>query len=393
MGRPEQNESGRFDGGLFSGAGNSNLQGNNSYYYRRSMNYNNNGQAAGSGRNNNPRQYMGNRTHYANGWGDARGCQPVCRGCPNRGCAGCPDNNKSDNTVLIIAVLTAAVVLLITFFATILCLVSIVFMYSKQADKAVYTSADKQYQYEAKPNQNEQPENSTGSQTIPFEDSIGKTAPKEEAGAAGEYYGEIRDSVRTDLEYGIEWENYEYEGNNDKIMIAVDYPVIKGDVPNLDIINDVIAGETEYFIEYYNEYSKYMLPEEAFGVYAEGYVTYMDEEVMSVVFSETIYTDYWVDSGLYCVNIDIANGIVLNNSSILQMDDEFAIDFRNRSKEQNGEVSALNYMTDQEIAYYLSTAGTSILFYTPLGMEVGLNYGENYVTVTYKDYKNFLQKY
>ena len=85
--------------------------------------------------------------------------------------------------------------------------------------------------------------------------------------------------------------------------------------------------------------------------------------------------------------------LALDNAAILDMDDEFAVDFRMRSKVQNGEVSALEYLTDQEVAYYLTHGSTGIIFFTPLGMEIGLNYGENYVTVTYKDYKEFLLKY
>ncbi len=211
-------------------------------------------------------------------------------------------------------------------------------------------------------------------------------------GADGEYYGEIRDAVRTDLSYSVEWQNYEYEGNSDTVLIEVDYPVIGGDVPNVDLLNDVIAGEVDYFEEYYAEYSKYMLEDEVFAVYSEGFVTYMDEDVMSVVFVENIYTDYWVDCGLYCVNIDMENGVVLDNGSILDVDDEFAIDFRTRSRKQNGDVSALEYLTDQEVVYYLTGGSTGIVFFTPLGMEIGLNYGEDYVTVTYKDYKDFLLK-
>lgn len=217
--------------------------------------------------------------------------------------------------------------------------------------------------------------------------------PLPETGVGGEYYGEIADAVRTDLNYSIEWENYEYEGNNDNVTIAVDYPVIKGDVPNLEVINDIIDDETEYFEEYYEEYSKYMMPGENFLVYSEGYVTFMDQEVMSVVFCEMIYTDYWTDYGLFCLNIDMENGVVLDNNSIMDIDNEFAVDFRKRCRQQNGTVSDLDSMTDQEIVHYLTTGATSILFYTPLGMEVGLNMGEYYVTVTYTDYEKFLQRY
>lgn len=209
----------------------------------------------------------------------------------------------------------------------------------------------------------------------------------------GKYYGELKDVVRTDLSYSVEWKNYEFEGNNEYVMLAVDYPVVRGDMPNLDAVNEILAQETSYFEEYYEEYSKYMLEGETFAVYAEGFVTFMDEKTLSVVFEEQIYTDYWTDHGLFCINIDVEDGVVLDNSSILKVDDAFAVDFRIRSREQNGSDAALDYMTDQEIAYYLTSAGSSILFYTPLGMEVGINYGESYVTVTYSDYEQYIQRY
>ena len=175
-------------------------------------------------------------------------------------------------------------------------------------------------------------------------------------------------------------------------MIAVDYPVIHGSVPNREILNQKIA-EKRNILKNISEYSQYMLPDEVFVVYSKSFVTYMDEEVMSVVFCESIYTDYWTDCALYCLNIDMENGVVLDNRSIVQIDDAFAVDFRLRSREQNGTIGQLEYMSDQEIAYYLSDAGTGILFYTPMGMEIGLNYEENYVTVTYKDYEKYLQRY
>lgn len=310
-------------------------------------------------------------------------------------CQACPYNKKTDHTALILAVIVAVVIVLIAFLATMLCLISFVFMLQNPKEKEVKGFPYNNYTYEQEAEVGEIGEAAKPPQTIPaapFEEWGGDT-PSKEAASSGEYYGELKDAVRQDLEYSIEWENYEYEGNNENVMIIVDYPVIKGDIPNKDVINEEIKSETEYFQEYYEEYSKYMLPEESFGVYSEGYVTYMDEEMMSVVFCETIYTDYGVDCGLFCINIDVENGVILNNSSILKVDEAFVADFRSRSREQNGEVSELNYMTDVQLADYLSAPGTSILFYTPKGMEVGVNYGIDYVTVTYTDYEKFLLKY
>lgn len=297
-------------------------------------------------------------------------------------CRNCPNRQKSGQTVLVIISLTAVAALVIAFLVVVFGLVTVSLWKSGQpADAGANgTDGEKRTYFETETPKDE-PGNKYGEIPLP------------ETGAGGEYYGEIADAVRTDLNYSIEWENYEYEGNNDNVTIAVDYPVIKGDVPNLEVINDIIDDETEYFEEYYEEYSKYMMPGENFLVYSEGYVTFMDQEVMSVVFCEMIYTDYWTDYGLFCLNIDMENGVVLDNNSIMDIDNEFAVDFRKRCRQQNGTVSDLDSMTDQEIVHYLTTGATSILFYTPLGMEVGLNMGEYYVTVTYTDYEKFLQRY
>lgn len=297
-------------------------------------------------------------------------------------CRNCPNRQKSGQTVLVIISLTAVAALAIAFLVVVFGLVIVSLWKSGQPADAGASGADGEKRtYFGAETPKESPGNKYGEIPLP------------ETGAGGEYYGEIADAVRTDLNYSIEWENYEYEGNNDNVTIAVDYPVIKGDVPNLEVINDIIDDETEYFEEYYEEYSKYMMPGENFLVYSEGYVTFMDQEVMSVVFCEMIYTDYWTDYGLFCLNIDMENGVVLDNNSIMDIDNEFAVDFRKRCRQQNGTVSDLDSMTDQEIVHYLTTGATSILFYTPLGMEVGLNMGEYYVTVTYTDYEKFLQRY
>lgn len=306
------------------------------------------------------------------------------KGCCPCGYGRCPKDGISHWPMLLVPAVAAMGALFLLFLATIFFMGCMLSQYSTGAKNETAVTGG---QEDSDLGRKKEPEN-----LMPIPDASENTPGGENEGY-GEYYGEIRDAVRTDLDYSVVWENYEYEGNSDTIMIAVDYPVISGDIPNVELLNDAIAGEIDYFEEYYKEYSKYMMEDEIFAVYSEGYVTYMDENVMSIVFNENIYTDYWVDCGLFCVNIDVSNGVVLDNAAILDMDDEFAVDFRMRSKVQNGEVSALEYLTDQEVAYYLTHGSTGIIFFTPLGMEIGLNYGENYVTVTYKDYKEFLLKY
>ena len=81
------------------------------------------------------------------------------------------------------------------------------------------------------------------------------------------------------------------------------------------------------------------------------------------------------------------------NAGILDIDDEFAIDFRKRCEEQNGEINGLNYYSDQQIREYLTNENSLIILYTPLGMEVGINYDDGWATVTYKDYEKFTKQF
>lgn len=368
MDRPERDANGKFEGGLFSGAMPEDAGMEQSL---RADDYFDNA-------------YREAQQHFEQNSSFQRKNEPYskeepdydrCSSCKYRRCS---EGREMGDTVRALFILLWVVIaaLTIAFLATVFCLVKVS---SRQSEQKVSMDDGGRTPYI----ENAPPKGNSEYREIPTPD----------IGDRGDYYGEIEDAIRTDLNYSIQWENYEYEGNNDNVMIAVDYPVIEGNVPNLDAINGIIADETEYFAEYYEEYSRYMMPEERFLAYSEGYVTFMDQEMMSVVFCEMIYTDYWTDYGLYCLNIDIENGIVLDNSSIMEIDDEFVVDFRKRCRQQNGTVSGLDNLTDQEIAYYLTSGGTSILFYTPVGMEVGINFGDYYVTVTYKDYERFLQKY
>ncbi len=207
-----------------------------------------------------------------------------------------------------------------------------------------------------------------------------------------EYYT-LHDDLKEGLSYSIEWGDYEYEPDDADVIILVEYPIIVGDdIPNLDKINELFANEVSVFQEYYDEeYSGYMTDEDSyFYVSAMGYVTYMDEDVLSVVFHENVYSDYYDSAYLYSINIDMRDGVVLDNTDIIAVNDEFSIDFRYRSDEQNGTIDALDMMSDQEITEYLANEDNAIIFYTPQGMEIGFNYEEGWVTVTYRDYKDYL---
>ena len=206
-------------------------------------------------------------------------------------------------------------------------------------------------------------------------------------------YYNLHDDVKTDLPYSVEFEDFEYDADYDNVMINVTYPVIKGEnVPNLDKLNQTIQAEKDFFTEYFEEEYKDHMTEEYsyFSAQSKGYVTYMDEEKMSIVFSEYIYSDYYNDVYLYCINIDMENGIILNNENLLNINDDFSVEFRQKSDIQNDEITYLTRMTDQEMTKLFNSSDV-IVFYTPMGMEIGFNYEEGWVTVTYEEYEKYLK--
>ena len=209
--------------------------------------------------------------------------------------------------------------------------------------------------------------------------------------AYDEYYT-LQDDIKSGLSYSIDWDYYEY-APNDNVKIAIDYPIIVGNrVPNLDRINAVLEDEIAVFTEYYeDEYSAYMDEDSYFFASAMGYVTYMSEDVLSVVFSESISSDYYVSVYCYSINIDMQDGVIMDNTDIIAVDDDFSVDFRYRSEEQNGTIDTLDWMSDQEITELLTSSGNLIIYYTPMGMEIGFNYEDGWVTVTYHDYKDYLK--
>lgn len=211
---------------------------------------------------------------------------------------------------------------------------------------------------------------------------------------SGKYYTELYSDFRYDLDYQVEMqyglyspEEYEF------VMIDVEYPVIKGNAPNRDVLNEYLEYEYSYYVDYFlEEYEPYMETDSYFMVAAVPYVTYMDENVMSVVFQEEVVLDDFSAINFYCLNFDMKNGVLLNNTEILHMDEEFVIDFRKREILENGDEILTNF-TDQEILEMLKDEDYLVIFYTPMGMEVGLNLGNVVIYMTYSDYLKYLNNF
>lgn len=213
-----------------------------------------------------------------------------------------------------------------------------------------------------------------------------------------EYYYGPCDSINENVPYSFIHKTYSNEDAENNIDIVINYLELKGEeIPNLEELNQELEAQALYYAEdfakdtYYAEYGN------SFSAYISSYVTYNDEDTVSIVLDEYVAIDEMYHVDLYAVNIDLKNGVILDNESLLQIDEAFAEEFRRRNNEQNGNIAYLDALSDEEVARQLQNKAQVIAYYTPLGMEVGLNYSMDSVggwfTVTYKDYQNYLKKF
>ncbi|MDO4304777.1 MAG: hypothetical protein Q4D94_12775 [Bacillota bacterium] len=206
-----------------------------------------------------------------------------------------------------------------------------------------------------------------------------------------EYY-EFHNDIKSDLSYQIEVKEFtKYAETNTNSVMTGNYPVVLcEDQKKADRINAAIKKELEVVFNHVNSIGENMGSDEYFIFDMESYVTYMEEDVLSVIYVEYAFLgEETYESYVVSVNIDMESGMEMTNSQILKIDDEFSIDFRKRSEKQNGESETMDYYSDQEITDLMNDDSTLIIFYAPLGMEVGFNYYYGWVTVTYPDYERY----
>lgn len=210
------------------------------------------------------------------------------------------------------------------------------------------------------------------------------------------YYGPCN-AVNEDVGYSFVTKSYSNEDPDNDIDIVINYVELEGDIPNIDKLNEALEKVALYYAEDFAKDSYYAEFGDSYAVYITSYVTYNDDDIVSIVMDEYVNVDdqYLVD--LYPINIDVKNGVILDNVGLIQIDEAFAGEFRRRNEEQNGTVEYLDELTDEELAAYLQDGSSMIAYYTPLGMEIGLNYETagttGWVTVTYKDYEQYLSKF
>ncbi len=214
----------------------------------------------------------------------------------------------------------------------------------------------------------------------------------------GQYYEETVDCMDETVSYEMEREFYNIKEPEHNVNIHTSYIQLSGDIPGVDEINHILEQDAVYFAKNYEENKQDILGvlDENTGIDASirSYVTYNTENMVSIVIREDISMGYaYTDVRLRGYNINTETGTILDNTSILKLDKEFAQEFRNRSNTQNG-TDSMDLFTDDQIAELLADETSLILFYTPYGVELGFNYRsggyKGWITITMQDYEKYV---
>lgn len=280
------------------------------------------------------------------------------------------------------------------------CVVLIVSLYASLRPMAASIKLMDRFLYGSQEEHNEKaelltevPEDDPSDEVMPDEETADDDGSTKKKSVGKDQYYEFHNEISRDLSYQIDIEEFaEFAEGSSNVMAGGNYPkVICDDKNKEERVNKIIYQEIEEVFDHL-EYVGQELDDEEFFMYeVESYVTYMDEDTLSIAYVEYGYLDEETfESYVIAVNVDMESGLAMTNSQILNINDDFSIDFRERTERQNGSNEVLDYFSDQEITQLLNDEDSLIIFYTPIGMEVGFNFYYGWVTVTYPDYARYV---
>lgn len=208
-----------------------------------------------------------------------------------------------------------------------------------------------------------------------------------EPSADDPYYREFVDSTRTDLDYKVCWvsESVDPDDYEEEWSYYTTYPILEaaeGSNEHYDSINEAIRKKALIYRNIYRNY--------AGGASTYGYVTYMDENKISIAFQNSIYDANGTLPVLDAITFDVKSGLEIPYGEIISIDQELAMRFRAQDKIQNGGVEYVQNLNDEKLLKTLKNKNETSVFYTPVGVEIGFNYiseefGSGWVTVTIKE--------
>lgn len=195
-----------------------------------------------------------------------------------------------------------------------------------------------------------------------------------------DYYEEITDATSTDFSYGVVWRSASMRPDDPDDSHSYDcvYPVLVGEEAEpYAAMNQKIE---EMVCEYENVYRDYDS-----GVTSYGYVTYMDEDKISVVVQHQLNDGRTTTPIIRAITFHVDTGEVMRHEEMAEINEELVWQFRSRNTYQNGNIEFVDDLSDEELRKYLEDEEDSIMFYTPVGLEAGFNYDAGWVTVTLKN--------
>lgn len=195
-----------------------------------------------------------------------------------------------------------------------------------------------------------------------------------------DYYEEFVDATVSGLSYEIEWNYislYPDDEDASEYYSCTCPLILDGDEERMEKVNDVIRSVVCRHQEAYRDY--------AYGVESTAYVAYMGEDMLSLVVQNELYGRDDHEYSVSAVTVDMETGEVVPYEEMVQPDMELARRFREQDEYQNGGYDYRKGFTDEEILEYLQDEDSRVAFYTPVGLEVGFNYEDGWVTVTLKD--------
>ena len=109
------------------------------------------------------------------------------------------------------------------------------------------------------------------------------------------------------------------------------------------------------------------------------------KEKISLAFKHSLYEKNSTHPRVEAITFRLDTGEVISHDEMKPVDLELVWQFRARNTYQNGTVDFVDDLSDEELEAYLKSDADSVMFYTPVGLEIGFNYDEGWVTVTLKD--------
>lgn len=200
--------------------------------------------------------------------------------------------------------------------------------------------------------------------------------------------------------------NYDYDGTvfpHNLILYGNLYSLTDTGLDNEEEINERIYEEAAKAAELAEAFMDKQALYAHLDVYSTSYVTYMDENIISIAYYTTAYytpygSSYEEGEDMYSggtfissVNFDLKTGKEIFASKTFDFGGDFVQTFKDQCNNQNG--SPIDFYSDEELERIMCSDSDVFWVYTPLGLEVGVNRPnyEGWSTGTFTDYEGLLK--